>query len=164
MRSHHLTRVAVALASVALIGGVAAGCGDDDDEGGEETTAAADATAVTVTAKEFTFELSATPTAETKSITFDNAGELAHAMVFAKINEGFTVEEAIKLEGGKGSAVEVAQAAAKPGATGDGERQASRSSPASTRCSARSSPRRARTTSSASSRSSRSSSRGGAPG
>ena len=116
MRSHHLTRVAVALASVALIGGVAAGCGDDDDEGGEETTAAADATAVTVTAKEFTFELSATPTAETKSITFDNAGELAHAMVFAKINEGFTVEEAIKLEGGKGSAVEVAQASAKPGA------------------------------------------------
>lgn len=115
MRSHHLTRVAVALASVALIGGVAAGCGDDDDEGGEETTAAADATAVTVTAEEFTFDLSATPTAETKTVTFDNAGKLTHAMVFARINEGFTVEEAIKLEGGKGSAVEVAQAAAKPG-------------------------------------------------
>jgi plastocyanin len=113
LRSQPLTRVAVTVASVALIAGVATGCGDDESD--ETTTAAADATAVTVTAKEFSFELSTTPTAETKTITFDNAGELAHAMVFARINEGFTVEEAIKLEGGKGSAVEVAQAAAKPG-------------------------------------------------
>jgi hypothetical protein len=110
-----VTRVAAVLASAALIGGVAAGCGDDEEDGGEETTAAADATEVTVTADEFTFELSATPTAETKTITFDNVGKLTHAMVFARLNEGFTVEEAIKLEGGKGSAEEIAQAGAKPG-------------------------------------------------
>jgi hypothetical protein len=108
-----VTRVALAVASLALIAGVAAGCGDDEGDEGETT--AADATAVTVTAKEFSFDLSTTPTAETKTITFDNAGELQHAMVFARINEGFTVDEAIKLEGGKGSAVEVAQAAAAPG-------------------------------------------------
>jgi plastocyanin len=113
VRPARTIRLAAIVICLVGIAGVAAGCGDDD--GDEETSAAADPTAVTVTAQEFSFELSATPTAETKTITFDNGGELAHAMVFARINEGFTVDEAIKLEGGKGSAVEVAQAAAKPG-------------------------------------------------
>jgi hypothetical protein len=108
LRTDH-TRVVAGLASLALAAGFGAGCGDDT------TTEAADASQVTVTAKEFTFDLSTTPTADTQEIAFDNAGELPHAMVFARINEGFTTEEAIKLEGEKGSAVEVAVTGAKPG-------------------------------------------------
>jgi hypothetical protein len=112
--------VALALA----FGAVA--CGDDDDDDGGDTTAAeatteTGATEVTVTADEassdeFTFELSATPTAETETVVFDNQGELDHALVFAKINEGFTVDEAFELEGRKGSAVTLIDGAgARPG-------------------------------------------------
>lgn len=102
--------LAVATALTLALG--AAACGDDDDDdGGGDTTAAAeaDATEVTVTADEvsadeYTFELSAMPTAETETVVFDNQGEMDHALVFAKINEGFTVDEAFELEGRQGSA------------------------------------------------------------
>ncbi len=108
-------RVAAVIASTSLALGLAA-CGDDDDEGGSaEETEAASAEEVTVTAEEYSFDLSATPTADTQSVTFDNQGKEFHAMIFAKLNEGFTVEEAIKLEGEKGSAEIVAQTEAAPG-------------------------------------------------
>ena len=51
----------------------------------------------------YDFELSETPTAETTSVTLDNQGEEFHVMIFAKINEGFTLEEAIEAEGEKGT-------------------------------------------------------------
>jgi uncharacterized cupredoxin-like copper-binding protein len=99
---------------------------DDDDDGGDTTAtteATADATEITVTAdevskNEFSFELSATPTAETETVVFDNQGELDHALVFAKINEGFTVDEAFELEGRQGSAETLIDGAgARPGNT-----------------------------------------------
>jgi plastocyanin len=118
-------RAIAVLAALTLALGAAA-CGDDNDDGdGGETTAAeteADTTEVTVTADEvspdeYTFELSATPTAETETVTFDNQGEEAHALIFARINEGFTVDEAFELQGRQGSAVTVAEGGAAPGKT-----------------------------------------------
>ena len=106
--------VAVSVAAFA----VACGGDDDDDSGGEE----ASATDVTVTAKEYSFDLSATPTADTKRVTMVNEGKLPHVMVFARINEGFTLDEAFKLEGEKGSADEVIQSfQVKPGKSGSTE-------------------------------------------
>lgn len=108
-------------AGLFAIGGLALGvaaCGDDDDSsdtGTAETTAAAED--VTLTATEYEFDLSATPGAETKSVTFQNDGKEFHVLVFAKINEGFTTEEAVELEGEKGSAELIGQTEAKPGAT-----------------------------------------------
>lgn len=110
---------AALLAAVALLGaGSLAACGDDDEDSGSEeasTEEPADATSVDLTAVEYDFELSATPTAETEEITFDNQGEEFHVMIFAKINEGFTLDEAVELEGEKGSATVVAEAEAAPG-------------------------------------------------
>lgn len=77
------------------------------------------AATVELNADEYDFELSATPTAETETVAFQNDGEDFHVLIFARINEGFTTEEAIKLEGEKGSAEIVAQAEAKPGETAD---------------------------------------------
>jgi plastocyanin len=97
----------VASAALALALGAAA-CGDDE--------AATDASEITVTADEYSFDLSTTPTAETKSISFENVGEEPHALIFVRLNEGFTLEEAFKLQGRKGSAEVVAdEAQAKPG-------------------------------------------------
>lgn len=102
-------------------------CGDDDEDEStaasgettteETTTEEASAEEVTVVATEYEFDLSATPTAETKSVVFQNDGEEAHVMILAKINEGFTTEEAIEMEGEKGSADVVAQTEAGPGKT-----------------------------------------------
>lgn len=98
-------------------------CGEDDEEStsaAEETTSSeASSEAIDVIATEYAFDLSATPTAETKSISVTNEGKEFHVMILARINEGFTVEEAIELEGEKGSAVEVAQAELPPGETVD---------------------------------------------
>ena len=83
-------------------------------------------------------------------------------MVFARINEGFTLEEAIEAEGEKGTAELLAQVEAEPGATETVEIKKS-SSPARTRCCARSPARdrkASRTSSSVSSKSSTSSSSG----
>ena len=104
--------------TVALAASMAlAACGGDDEgaSGGES----ADATEVTVTADEYSFELSATPTAETERVVLDNAGEEPHALIFARINEGFTLDEAFEMQGGKGSADTVAEANAAPGSTGE---------------------------------------------
>jgi uncharacterized cupredoxin-like copper-binding protein len=110
--------LAVAFASIAAVGFAA--CGDDDSDDSaaattDTTTEAASAEEVTLTAVEYEFNLSATPDETTKSVTFQNDGEEFHVMIFAKLNEGFTVDEAFELEGRKGSAEEVAQAEAQPG-------------------------------------------------
>ena len=92
----------------------------------------------TVTAEEYSFDLSATPTADTEEVVFDNVGKEFHVMVFARINEGFTLEEAIELQGEKGSAEIVAETERRAGATKRPSRLADRSSRATTRCCARS--------------------------
>lgn len=109
------------LAAGVLVGGAIAGglaaCGDDDSDDGatEETTASAEE--VTLTATEYEFDLSATPAADTKTVEFVNDGKEFHVLVFAKINEGFTLDEAIELEGEKGSAETVGESQAEPGTT-----------------------------------------------
>jgi hypothetical protein len=105
-----------AVVLAASLGLALAACGDDDsDSDSGSTEEAASAEEVTLTAEEYTFDLSATPTADTKQVTFDNQGKEPHVMIFARINEGFTVDEAVKLEGEKGSAEVVAQAEAPSG-------------------------------------------------
>jgi hypothetical protein len=111
-----LSRSLVAALGAFALAVFAGACGgdDDDDSGGEE----ASSTDVTVTAKEYQFDLSATPTADTQEVTLQNDGKLPHVLIFARINEGFTVDEAFELEGEKGSAEEVIQAfEVKPGET-----------------------------------------------
>ena len=111
-------------ASLAIAGALAFGvaaCGDDDDDEGSDSSETTEETAsaeeVTVTATEYEFDLSATPTAETEEVTFDNQGEEFHVMVWAQIAEGVSLEEAIKAEGEKGTATLVAQTEAAPGET-----------------------------------------------
>ena len=120
MRSSN--RLGRAVAGLAIAGALAFGvaaCGDDEDEGSEgseSTEETASAEEVTLEATEYEFELSATPTSETTSVTFDNQGEEPHVLIFARIEEGYTVDEAFELEGKKGSATEVSKAAdAGPG-------------------------------------------------
>jgi hypothetical protein len=111
-----LSRILVVALGALALAVFAGACGgdDDDDSGGEE----ASSTDVTVTAKEYQFDLSATPTADTQEVTLQNDGKLPHVLIFARINEGFTVDEAFELEGEKGSAEEVIQAfEVKPGET-----------------------------------------------
>src|SRR5688500_11630104 len=113
---------AITLALFALGFGLNA-CGDDDDEDSGDDSAAveetatteesADATNVTVTATEYDFQLSATPTAETETITFDNQGKEQHALIYARLGEGYTVDEAFELEGEEGSATTIAEVFAK---------------------------------------------------
>ena len=57
------------------------------------------------------------PNNDTTEINFVNDGEEEHALFFAKINDGFTFEEAYELRGKKGSAVEYGDTGAKPGKT-----------------------------------------------
>lgn len=108
-----------AIAVLALAAGLAA-CGDDE----EETTAAdetASAEEVTVTTADteggYTWEVEPTPTTETQEVTFVNDSEVEHGIIFAKLNEGYTLEEAYELQGRKGSTVSYVEGGAKPGAT-----------------------------------------------
>jgi hypothetical protein len=112
----------LAMAIAALAAPVTfAACGDDDEESDsdETTTEAAQASEVTVTADEYSFELSETPT-EPGEVTFtlDNVGEEPHALIVARINEGFTLDEANELEGRQGSAEILGQTDAGPGQQG----------------------------------------------
>ena len=104
----------IPIAALALAFGLSA-CGDDEEESDAPAEEAASAEEVTVTATEYDFELSATPSADTKEVTFDNQGKEFHVMIFARINEGFTVDEAIEMQGEKGSATTIAQTEAAPG-------------------------------------------------
>ena len=116
-RSNRIRRIAAAVGAGTVLSFGLLACGDDDegDEGGDGGDAAASAEEVTVTAVEYEFDLSATPSAETTSVTFDNQGKEQHALIFARINEGYTVDEAIEAEGEKGTAELIAQTDAKPG-------------------------------------------------
>ena len=55
----------------------------------------------------YTWEVSPTPTAETILVNFKNESKEPHALIFARLGEGYTVDEAVELEGKKGSATEV---------------------------------------------------------
>jgi hypothetical protein len=106
-------RLVLIAASLSLAAGIA-GCGDDDDdETTPATEEAASAEEVTVTTSdagdEFTWEVSPTPTAETETITYENQSEEPHALIFARLGEGYTVDEAYELQGRKGSATTVAE-------------------------------------------------------
>jgi hypothetical protein len=96
--------IGVAAAGVMALG--AGACGGDDDD---ETEASAEEVTVTTTdtSDGYTWDVSPAPTAETKSVTLQNDSEEEHALVFARLGEGYTVDEAYKLQGEKGSATEV---------------------------------------------------------
>ena len=115
----HLKFMLCALGVLALAMGVAA-CGDDDDDGDDSaatTTETASAETVDVTGTEYSFDLSATPTTDTKEITFTNDGAEEHDLIFAKINEGYTLDEAFEAQGRKGTAEDLGATFAKPGET-----------------------------------------------
>ena len=116
-RRQRRARLALAPAVALALAFGAGACGEDDEEDSAATEESASAEQVTVTATEYDFELSATPSAETQEITFDNQGEEPHVMIFARINEGFTLDEAIEMQGEKGSATTVAETQAPPGKT-----------------------------------------------
>jgi hypothetical protein len=108
----------VTILSTALLVAALAGCGEDDEESSDAAAPEAAVEEVTLTADDrdgYTFELSATPTAETKSVVFDNQGAEEHFLVFARLNEGYTVDEAVELEGKKGSAEVLIEQGAGPG-------------------------------------------------
>jgi hypothetical protein len=83
----------------------------------EETTmmrrrARASAGRVTVTTSDaadgrYTWEVSPTPTAETTLVVFQNESKDPHELIFARLGEGYTVDEAYELQGEKGSATQV---------------------------------------------------------
>jgi uncharacterized cupredoxin-like copper-binding protein len=110
--------------AIALGLGIAA-CGSDDEDStsasDETTEEASSAEEVTVTTADleggYSWEVDPTPTTETKEVTFVNDSEVEHGLVFAKLNEGFTLEEAYELEGRKGSTVPYVEGGAKPGST-----------------------------------------------
>jgi hypothetical protein len=118
-------RLIALMTALVLAAGAFAACGDDDDDDSDdsaattETTETADTESVTLTADDaggnYTFELSATPTAETTEVIFDNQGSEPHALIAARLGEGFTVEEAFELEGRKGSAETFIEGGANPG-------------------------------------------------
>jgi hypothetical protein len=92
-------------------------CGGDGDD--EKTKASAGR--VTVTTSDtadggYTWEVSPTPTAETILVNFKNESKEPHALIFARLGEGYTVDEAYELQGRKGSATQVMpQTSAPPG-------------------------------------------------
>jgi hypothetical protein len=97
--------IGVVAASVVALG--AGACGGDDDE--EATEASAEKVTVTTsdTTDGYTWDVSPTPTAETTSVTLQNESKEEHALLFARLGKGYTVDEAYELEGKKGSATEV---------------------------------------------------------
>jgi hypothetical protein len=99
--------IVIGVAAVSVMALVAGACGGDDDD--ETTEASAEEVTVTTsdTADGYTWDVSPTPTADTKSVTLQNESEEEHALVFARLGEGYTVDEAYELEGKKGSATEV---------------------------------------------------------
>ena len=109
--------IAVTVVGLAIAGGGLAACGDDDETTGGGETAATEETAsaeeVSLTTGDteggFAWEVEPTPTAETKTITYTNESKQPHALIFARINEGYTLDEAYKLQGRKGSATIVAE-------------------------------------------------------
>ena len=110
------TRILASGAAALALGAGFIACGDDEDE---ETAATETASAETVTvttgdtADGYSWEVEPTPTAETTTIEYVNESEEPHALIFARINEGYTLEEAYELQGEKGSATVVAESGRK---------------------------------------------------
>jgi hypothetical protein len=108
MRRTPMKKLALPLSLLALgaLGLVA--CGGDDEE---ETTEASAGRVVVTTSDtpdgRYTWEVSPTPTAETILMEFKNESNQPHALIFARLGEGYTVDEAVELEGRKGSATQV---------------------------------------------------------
>jgi len=106
----NLKAAIVATAAALTLGVGAAGCGDDEDSSGDETASAEEVSLTTGdTSDGFAWEVEPTPTAETKTISYTNHSKQPHALIIARINEGFTFDEAYKLRGEKGSATVVAE-------------------------------------------------------
>jgi hypothetical protein len=96
----------------------AGACGDDDDD--ETTEASAGRVTVTTTdavgpIARYTWEVSPTPTAETTLVVFQNESKEPHELLFARLGEGYTVDEAYELQGEKGSATQVMRTTSAPG-------------------------------------------------
>ena len=124
-RDRGLLRLVGALAVGLTIALGAGACGGDDDE---ETTEAS-AGRVTVTTSDtadggYTWEVSPTPTAETTLVNFKNESKEPHALIFARLGEGYTVDEAVELEGRKGSATQVIRHDVRRAGNRDGGQQA----------------------------------------
>ncbi len=107
--------IAAGVLTLAAAGGLAA-CGDDEETTGAGETSSeetASATEVTVTTGDaeggFSWDVEPTPTPETQTISYVNNSKQPHALVFARLGEGFTLEEAYELQGRKGSATSVAE-------------------------------------------------------
>ena len=132
-RGKSRARLAVAaVAALALTFGVAA-CGDDEDsdttaaettESTTESTTAdtgsAESVSVTTTndGDGFTWDVEPIPTADTKTVTFNNESDEFHVLIFARLSEGVTVDEALEAEGEKGTVTEVIKGGeAPPGET-----------------------------------------------
>jgi plastocyanin len=115
------------LAAILALSLVAVACGDDDDEESEEAATAETATTagpaeIEVTAGEYFFELSETPESPGPvTVRMTDEGGEAHSLIFARINEGFTLDEAFKAEGEKGTAETLGQLNAAPGQQAKGE-------------------------------------------
>ena len=108
----------LSLLALSALGLVA--CGGDDDE--ETTEASAGRVTVTTTDTpdgRYTWEVSPTPTAETTLVNFKNESKDEHALLFARLGEGYTVDEAVELEGRKGSATEMMRTTFAPPAPRD---------------------------------------------
>jgi hypothetical protein len=118
-------RLIAGLSALAMATSVAACGGDDEDgggsDGGGDETASAEVLTVTTADVEdgYSWAVEPTPTAETKNITYVNDSEEDHALIFARINEGYTLEEAYELQGEKGSAEMLVEGGAGPGETAE---------------------------------------------
>jgi hypothetical protein len=104
-------RSGVGLAILA-VAALAAGCGGEAEEPAEESAAPPE---ITVTADEYSFELSDAPAAGQATFSLENVGEEPHVLILAKLAEDATAEEAIEAQGRKGTAEEVGQIEAGPG-------------------------------------------------
>jgi hypothetical protein len=115
------------LAAVLALSLVLAACGDDDDgdseeAASEETATTAGPALIDVTASEYSFELSETPESPGPvTIRMTNEGGEPHELIFARINEGYTLDQAFEAEGEKGTAKTLGQLPARPGDQAKGE-------------------------------------------
>ena len=57
-------------------------------------------------------------------MNFKNESKEPHALIFARLGEGYTVDEAVELEGKKGSATEMMRRTFSPPRNHDGARAA----------------------------------------
>ena len=116
MRSRMIGGVVASVALVALVGA----CGGEEEATTETATTEGPATAsgdITIEASEYAFGgVPQTIEAGDTSFTLDNVGQEDHNLFIAKINEGFTFDEAIEAMGEEGTAEEVGEIkAVKPG-------------------------------------------------